>query len=157
MIYPTLYLDYLYHFHGDRDYFECHEVLERHWKENGMGRDTVWVGLIQVAVSFYHYRRGNIRGALKMADKAIHSLEGKRMEVFTLGLHYDNLLNLLYTVRCRMVESDPYVPVCLPVIDKELLQVCKEKARHMGVPWGMTDIPVSDFIRNRHTARRITI
>ncbi|MEH7501602.1 DUF309 domain-containing protein, partial [Neobacillus drentensis] len=27
-MYPTEYIQFLAHFHGDRDYFECHELLE---------------------------------------------------------------------------------------------------------------------------------
>ena len=32
-MYSQAYIDYLVHFHGDRDYFECHELLEEHWKK----------------------------------------------------------------------------------------------------------------------------
>ena len=28
MEFPLKYIDFLVHFHGDRDYFECHEILE---------------------------------------------------------------------------------------------------------------------------------
>lgn len=38
-MYPEAYIEYLAEFHGSRDYFECHELLEEHWKktlrENG--------------------------------------------------------------------------------------------------------------------------
>ncbi|MFZ3196347.1 MAG: DUF309 domain-containing protein, partial [Bacillus mycoides] len=27
-MYPTEYIQFLIHFHGDYDYFECHEILE---------------------------------------------------------------------------------------------------------------------------------
>ena len=33
MVYPEAYIEYLMYFHGNRDYFECHEVLEEYWKE----------------------------------------------------------------------------------------------------------------------------
>ena len=32
--YPEAYTDYLCYFHGARDYFECHEVMEEYWKEH---------------------------------------------------------------------------------------------------------------------------
>lgn len=35
-MYPAEYLEYLVYFHADRDYFECHEILEEYWKEQGM-------------------------------------------------------------------------------------------------------------------------
>ncbi|WP_313639078.1 DUF309 domain-containing protein, partial [Paenibacillus sp.] len=31
MAYEPLYLEYLVYFNRDRDYFECHEVLEELW------------------------------------------------------------------------------------------------------------------------------
>lgn len=32
-MYPPEYIEFLYHFHCDRDYFECHEILEELWKK----------------------------------------------------------------------------------------------------------------------------
>jgi len=31
-MYPEPYLEYLIQFHAERDYFECHEILEEYWK-----------------------------------------------------------------------------------------------------------------------------
>lgn len=51
-LYPKAYIDYLVYFHGLRDYFECHEVLEEHWKKDDKAeRKKYWVGLIQIAVA----------------------------------------------------------------------------------------------------------
>ena len=48
--YPEAYIDFLVHFHGDRDWFECHERLEEYWKEHPDDpKSDTWVGLIQVA------------------------------------------------------------------------------------------------------------
>ncbi|PAD68333.1 hypothetical protein CHH83_14265, partial [Bacillus sp. 7586-K] len=33
-MYDQEYIDFLVHFHCDRDYFECHEILEEHWKKD---------------------------------------------------------------------------------------------------------------------------
>ncbi len=57
-MYAKAYIEYLAHFHGTRDYFECHEVLEEHWKAvDPKNRSSVWVLLIQIAVSMYHARQ----------------------------------------------------------------------------------------------------
>ncbi len=75
-MYPTEYIQFLIHFHGDYDYFECHEILEEYWKTKPRGnRDDYLVGLIQVAVSLYHQRRTNWNGATKMMKSAITILE----------------------------------------------------------------------------------
>ena len=44
-MYPTEYIQFLIHFHGDYDYFECHEILEEYWKTKPRGnRDHYLVG-----------------------------------------------------------------------------------------------------------------
>lgn len=59
------------HLFRERQWFECHEVLEALWRElpRGPGRDYVQ-GLIQLAVSLEHWRRGNPRGAWGQWTKA---------------------------------------------------------------------------------------
>ncbi|KEO80705.1 DUF309 domain-containing protein [Paenibacillus polymyxa] len=71
--YEPLYVTYLVYFNRDRDYFECHEVLEELWLK--LDRDPVYKGLLQVAVGLYHFRNGNYRGGHMMLDSAVHRLE----------------------------------------------------------------------------------
>ena len=33
--YSPLFVKFIHHFNGDRDYYECHEVLEELWMEEG--------------------------------------------------------------------------------------------------------------------------
>ncbi len=48
------------------DYFAAHEELELAWRaEKGPIRE-LYRGILQVGVSYYHIRRGNYRGAVKM-------------------------------------------------------------------------------------------
>ncbi len=46
MMYPNAYLDYLVYFHGHRDYFECHEVLEEYWKKDQAGKKRFSLGCL---------------------------------------------------------------------------------------------------------------
>ena len=47
-------------------FFECHEVLERLWLETeGRPRDF-YKGVIQAAVAFHHWSRGNVGGAMSL-------------------------------------------------------------------------------------------
>ena len=153
MIFPAPYIEFLLHFHGDRDYFECHEVLEEHWKKNGMKRDSIWVGLIQVAVSFYHYRRGNIKGAVKMMDKALLNLKNKREETRRLGINHSLFINKLNISLLNMKTNKPYKAIKLPIKDSELLAVGKELSMRGGFEWGNQD-DLDDFdLINRHMTR----
>ncbi|KPC99353.1 hypothetical protein LR69_02339 [Geobacillus sp. BCO2] len=82
-MYPNAYIEYLVHFHSDRDYFECHEILEEHWKQDG--RNKGWLVLIQMAVAFYHYRRGNTSGALRLIRRARALLDEAQEMIRRLG------------------------------------------------------------------------
>ncbi|SEM89955.1 DUF309 domain-containing protein [Lihuaxuella thermophila] len=70
--YPPLYVDFLYYFNVKQDYYECHEVLEELWLEEG--RERFYQGLLQVAVGLYHFQNGNVGGALKMMRGALDKL-----------------------------------------------------------------------------------
>jgi len=51
------------------DWFECHETLEELWVgEKGELRDF-YQGLLQIAVALYHWRNGNLKGALHLLRK----------------------------------------------------------------------------------------
>ena len=87
MEFPLKYIDFLVHFHGDRDYFECHEILEEFWKEiDSKNKHSIWVGLIQLAVANYHHRRGNFNGALKTLQKSLHIFTLDEMKLCKLGI-----------------------------------------------------------------------
>lgn len=118
--YPVPYLAFLAHFHIDRDYFECHEVLEEHWKETDGARDSVWVGLIQLAVHLYHYRRGNVNGAKRMAEKSIDCFTKKQSELVHLGIDADRFTALLQTSLNRLQNGDSFAPLLIPITDELL-------------------------------------
>ncbi|MBA4494870.1 DUF309 domain-containing protein [Paenactinomyces guangxiensis] len=81
--YPQLYIDFLYYFNVEQDYYECHEVLEELWLEEG--RDRFYQGLLQIAVGLYHFQNGNIGGAVKMM-KAAHDKLAEYPEPFRMGI-----------------------------------------------------------------------
>lgn len=57
-------------------YFEAHEELELAWRAVAPGPDKLFLqGLIQLAVSLEHWRRGNPRGARGQWEKARAKLE----------------------------------------------------------------------------------
>ncbi|WP_349407623.1 DUF309 domain-containing protein [Pseudalkalibacillus sp. SCS-8] len=153
-MYPKPYIDYLVHFHGLRDYFECHEILEEHWKS--VPEDQAkkhWVGLIQIAVSLYHQRRKNYSGALRMMTSAANIIEKEQSEIEALGLDVDVLLLKLQERIVEIENQQPYESFNLPIKDKTLLarleKECEEKNCTFGIPSDMDD----DFLVNKHTLR----
>lgn len=85
--FPTSYIQYLAHFHGDRDYFECHETLEEYWKATDAGnKKSIWVALILLAVSTYHHRRNNFPGAIRTLTKAEEIFSETKEATARLGI-----------------------------------------------------------------------
>ncbi|TYS18995.1 DUF309 domain-containing protein [Rossellomorea vietnamensis] len=148
MAYPNDYLDFLIHFHCDRDYFECHEVLEEYWKETDPGnRESVWVGLIQIAVGFYHYRRENRSGAVRILRKGTNILKQHPNSLKSLGIDFDKLLPLLEETLKNIVSGIDYQSIDLP-LNEELTQLCEQECRKIG----KLDV-IPDSIIHRHALR----
>ncbi|MFC3882778.1 DUF309 domain-containing protein [Bacillus songklensis] len=154
MNYPIAYVDYLVHFHGDRDYFECHELLEEHWKSEELDtRKHIWVGLIQIAVSLYHQRRENYNGAYRMMNSAIRIVSNEKAEVQKLGLDYDALLKLLHKRAEEMKQQKKYESLYLPINDPSLTTVCIERSNEKGITWWSESDLNNISLVHRHTLR----
>ncbi|SEM86771.1 hypothetical protein SAMN05192533_106175 [Mesobacillus persicus] len=151
---PKAFIQYLVHFHGDRDYFECHEILEEYWKEKDPGnKESIWVAFIQLAVSQYHYRRGNYSGALRTHDKAamIFSNEGGKCQ--ELGINYQALLELLVERRTSILARTPYKSMNLPLSDKSIINQCRKFCLQQGLIWGRESNILDQSLINRHSTR----
>lgn len=153
-MYPKAYLDYLYHFHCDRDYFECHEVLEEYWKEkDATEREIHWVGLIQIAVGLYHQRRGNYKGALRMLQNAHSLIDKESAKINALGLDSRKLVILLEERIDGVRREDPYSSMNLPIADPELQLSCEAMAKKTRKTWGAASDLLNGSLVNRHTLR----
>ena len=154
MHYPNEYIQYLIEFHGRRDYFECHEILEEYWKEHPpLSRDSVWVGLIQVAVGLYHYRRGNLAGAARTLVKAKQIIILRSKETTALGLDVPKLAELLDDYIKRIHMNIPYESPMLPIADLRLSSFCERECKHQGLVWGSQSNLSDSQLVHRHTKR----
>lgn len=153
-MYPKAYVDYLVHFHGLRDYFECHEILEEHWKEDPRGdRKPHWVGLIQIAVGLYHHRRGNFAGAKRMLTNAKRIAIQERESLEHLSLEVDTLIGKLTKQIQHIEQNDPYVSIDLPITSPELLKLCDARCTEVGCVYGSPSDLTNEFIVHKHTKR----
>lgn len=153
-MYPDEYIQFLVHFHGDRDYFECHEILEEYWKESSNpDKDSIWVGFILLAVSAYHHRRENYKGAKRTLEKAIKIFRLHEKLLANLGI--DNLLLFpLLTRRLTAIENEEsYISFQLPISDPSLLDSCLNKSVQQGVQWGNDSDLTDESIVHRHKLR----
>lgn len=154
MTYPSAYIDFLVHFHGDRDYFECHEILEDYWKKvDKANKHSIWVGFILLAVANYHYRRNNLTGAIRTLKKASFILAKDDLQLEKLGLNSNALRKMLSNQLANMKTNIPYKSLQLPLIDATLARMCKQRALDKGFVWGATSDLAEKSIIHRHTLR----
>lgn len=129
--YDPLYVDYLVYFNRDRDYFECHEVLEELWLAED--REPVYKGLLQVAVGMYHYRNQNLRGAQLMLNSALQILEPYPEQI--LGIELGLLLSSCRNALEKLQHSDqnpvPYHDYTIVISDDELEEAVYERSKEL--------------------------
>jgi uncharacterized protein len=153
-LYPNEYIQYLVHFHGDRDYFECHEILEEYWKEySNQDKDSIWVGFILLAVSAYHHRRANHRGAIRTLEKAIKIFRLQEESLSKLGIDHLLLFPMLDKKLTEIENGDSYTSFQLPISDPSLLATCINKCADQGFQWGNISDLSNEGIVHRHKLR----
>ncbi|QHW34245.1 DUF309 domain-containing protein [Paenibacillus rhizovicinus] len=85
--YDEKFVHFVVLFNVDEDYFECHEVMEELWLEEG--RSTLYQGLLQAAVGLHHWRNDNFTGAVKLFSQAENKLTAYPDD--TMGLDLSRL------------------------------------------------------------------
>src|SRR4051812_46052991 len=136
MIFPQEYIHYLVHFHGDRDYFECHEILEDYWKKvDNRNKESIWVGFIQLAVANYHHRRGNFNGASRTMQKALHIFSINKEELSKLGIEFSPLYKQINEQLSNIEDRRDYRSVTLPLYSKSLVEKCKKCSTELNITW----------------------
>ncbi|MFE5317302.1 DUF309 domain-containing protein [Paenibacillus sp. NPDC056579] len=151
--YPQAYIDYLVYFHAERDYFECHEVMEEYWKEHpGDPLASNYVGLIQIAVALYHHRRNNLTGAKKMLASSLNNLTDTGMN--SLGIHSEELRTRIAARLEQLSQPDSvYEDMNLPLSDPRLAAACMAECAQKGKTW-LGSIDTSDtFLIHKHRLR----
>lgn len=154
-LYPDAYINFLVHFHGSRDYFECHEILEEYWKQTKENerKKSVWVGLIQMSVALYHQRSGNMEGAYRILSKGLNIIEKQKEAIVKLGLDYEKFLLLLRKRLKEIQNSVSYYSIALPINDQELLEAAISRCHILGYTWNEKSDLSNSFLIKKHTLR----
>jgi len=154
-MYPEKYIEFLAHFHGTRDYFECHEVLEEHWKlVEPKNRLSVWVLLIQIAVCLYHYRRGNFRGALTLINRCLEKLEPNINHIEKIGLSFSLLSNKLEEMKTQIEKGFSYKSMNLPIKDEQLIEEVQILCTKWNVDYGSPSNLQNNYLIHKHKLRK---
>lgn len=124
--YDRLYVAYLYYFNVQRDYFECHEVMEELWLEEG--RSPLYQGLLQVAVGLYHHANGNVSGSIKLFSAGLDKLAP--YPAHTLGINLEKLIqdSQVYLDKLLRIQEESFQPYDLDIhiLDDELHEQLEE-------------------------------
>ena len=154
-MYPKAYIEFLAHFHGTRDYFECHEILEEYWKEvDPRNRSSIWVWLIQIAVAMYHDRRGNQNGAKTLIKRCLRKKVEHERELPLLGLDGERLEKQLEAFKARLDLEVPYRSWNMPIIDNELRKEVHLLCQQWNVAYGSPSDMSDEFLLMKHKMRR---
>lgn len=133
-MYHRLYIEFLYYFNIERDYYECHEVMEEYWMREGKNR--LLQALLQVAVGLHHFRNGNVGGAVKLLEQAME----KHRDHWDgpLGIDKEGLFAEVKQYLDRLSQFNdrpfPFYDLTISITDPRLL----EKVIHC-VPEGVAD------------------
>ena len=69
-----------------QEFFEQHETLEGIWIKEPDAVRYLYQGILQVGVGFYHWRRGNWRGAVAKLGHGLAKLEPYRPACMTIDV-----------------------------------------------------------------------
>lgn len=153
-MYPKDYIRYLAHYHGDRDYFECHEILEEYWKETEpANKRSILVAFILLAVSSYHHRRENFPGAYRTIRKAEMIFKEKEGELKDYGINSIDLFQLLTNQAREIKEKKPYQSMNLPLSDPMLVEALRVYCKSCGWRFGQASDLTKEELIHRHSKR----
>ncbi|WP_342387006.1 DUF309 domain-containing protein [Salinicoccus bachuensis] len=112
-----------------QDYFECHEIMEAAWKSKpDFSKNDPEVFLILLATGEYHYRRGNINGAIRSYRRAMKLHDENMYDLAALGM--DDALIGMMAQRMDDMETEPFRPLPFPLTADMWLVL----HRHYGGP-----------------------
>jgi predicted metal-dependent hydrolase len=104
-----------------QEFFEQHETLEGIWIHEADAVRYLYQGILQVGVGFYHWRRGNWRGAVAKLGQGVVKLEPYRPSCMTIDV--ERLVLETIGLREELVRRGPtdlpgFPPPGLPQIHR---------------------------------------
>lgn len=125
VLHPTFhtnFVQFIKEFNVIHDYFECHELLEDYWKEIAPRQKShPLAALILLSTSMYHWRRGNITGAIKTITSSIRRLEETKQSPFYETIDYTKLLDDAKNSLSLMKENQPFKSFSIKIENAQLL------------------------------------
>ena len=96
-----------------REFFESHETLEEYWNTLSGDEKELVQSIIQAAVAYYHFGRGNRVGARKLLVRAVaraQSVAEGTLQIET-GRYLETIIQSLKTVESDDTSASMQMPV----------------------------------------------
>ena len=88
---------------NDKSFYDAHEYWEDLWLNYKLSDALFIQGLIQLAVSFFHYYNGNLKGAKSMLKKCLGKFDAYD---FQRGIDVIDLISRIERLQKRYSEID---------------------------------------------------
>ena len=98
-----------------QEFFEQHETLEGIWIREPDAVRYLYQGILQVGVGFYHWRRGNWRGAVAKLGQGLTKLQPYRPACMTIDV--ERLVRETTALREKLERRGPDDPLPFPPAD----------------------------------------
>jgi len=96
-----------------REFFDAHETLEDYWRTLDADEKELVQSIIQAAVAYYHFGRGNRVGARKLLLRAVTRARSVAQD--TLGIRTAPYLEAIEK-SLQSVEEDSSESIEMPII-----------------------------------------
>lgn len=87
-----------------REFYACHDTLEAIWMEAEEPQRTLYQGILQIAVAFYHLSNQNARGAVILLGEGMNRLRPYTAE--TAQIEVESLLRECLALQ-QMIHNTP--------------------------------------------------
>lgn len=117
----TSFVAFLKQFNETFDYFECHELLEDYWKEiSPRHKNHALTSLILLATSMYHWRRGNLTGAIKTMRTSMKRMDITKDSPFFENFNYQKLTENMKDALHLMTSSQKFQGFTIEITNPSL-------------------------------------
>lgn len=90
---------------NQREYFECHEIIEQAWNEEKKPVRIMYQGILQIGVACYHVQKKNWRGAMKLLERGLPKT--KRFAPTCMGINITKLVSDAEAIRQELIRLGP--------------------------------------------------
>lgn len=109
-----VWIKFIYQFENQRNYFECHEIMEELWKKNttDLSKNNHYVVLLQFSVSLHHLQKSNYQGAQKLLNSLFSHLDDHSIILLNDVIDYQDFTKKL-TTQQKNIENKKYQHISL--------------------------------------------